>query len=121
VPSRKFDDEIAMLVEECIGNANDSAAAFTRPRGKRAFDVGRVAARCRDNGFPVGSGFVNSLSRPGGNVTGLSLQGPDLAGKRLELCCASLPLVAADWQYWSTLVIQRPEKSWHRFKQRRAR
>jgi putative ABC transport system substrate-binding protein len=34
---------------------------------------------------PVGSGFVNSLSRPGGNVTGLSSQGPDLAGKRLEL------------------------------------
>jgi ABC-type uncharacterized transport system substrate-binding protein len=34
---------------------------------------------------PVGSGFVNSLSQPGGNVTGLSLQGPDLAGKRLEL------------------------------------
>ena len=34
---------------------------------------------------PVGSGFVDSLSRPGGNVTGLSLQGPELAGKRLEL------------------------------------
>jgi len=34
---------------------------------------------------PVGSGFVNSLSRPGGNVTGLSMQGPDLASKRLEL------------------------------------
>ena len=34
---------------------------------------------------PVGSGFVDSLSRPGGNVTGLSLQGPDVAGKRLEL------------------------------------
>src|SRR5262249_56051355 len=33
----------------------------------------------------VGGGFVNSLSGPGGNVTGLSLQGPDLAGKRLEL------------------------------------
>jgi putative ABC transport system substrate-binding protein len=34
---------------------------------------------------PVGSGFVASLSHPGGNVTGLSLQGPDVAGKRLEL------------------------------------
>jgi hypothetical protein len=34
---------------------------------------------------PVASGFVDSLSRPGGNVTGLSLQGPELAGKRLEL------------------------------------
>jgi putative tryptophan/tyrosine transport system substrate-binding protein len=34
---------------------------------------------------PVGSGFVDSLSRPGGNVTGLSLQGPEVAGKRLEL------------------------------------
>src|SRR6516225_8946686 len=30
---------------------------------------------------PVGSGFVNSLSRPGGNVTGLSSQGPDLAAR----------------------------------------
>ena len=34
---------------------------------------------------PVGSGFVASLSHPGGNVTGLSLQGPDVAGKRLEI------------------------------------
>ena len=34
---------------------------------------------------PVGSGFVASLARPGGNVTGLSNQLTDLAGKRLEL------------------------------------
>jgi ABC-type uncharacterized transport system substrate-binding protein len=40
---------------------------------------------------PIGSGFVANLSHPGGNVTGLSLQGPDVAGKRLELLRAIVP------------------------------
>ena len=34
---------------------------------------------------PLGTGLVASLARPGGNVTGLSLTSPELAGKRLEL------------------------------------
>jgi putative ABC transport system substrate-binding protein len=42
---------------------------------------------------PVGGGLVTSLARPGGNVTGLSLQGPDLAGKRVELLREVLPSV----------------------------
>jgi len=40
---------------------------------------------------PVGAGYVTSLARPGGNVTGLSLQSPDLVGKRLELLRELLP------------------------------
>ena len=40
---------------------------------------------------PVGSGMVSSLARPGGNVTGLSLQSTDLSGKRLELLRAVVP------------------------------
>ena len=36
-------------------------------------------------GDPVGSGMVASLAKPGGNVTGLSVQSTDLAGKRLEI------------------------------------
>jgi putative tryptophan/tyrosine transport system substrate-binding protein len=42
-------------------------------------------------GDPVNTGIVASLARPGGNVTGLSIQSADLAGKRLELLREVLP------------------------------
>ena len=51
MPGCKFDNEIAVLGYERIGNANDSATALTGPSVKRALDVGRVAARCRDNRY----------------------------------------------------------------------
>jgi putative ABC transport system substrate-binding protein len=40
---------------------------------------------------PVGNNLVAGLARPGGNVTGLSAQIPDLAGKRLELLREIIP------------------------------
>src|SRR5215467_14722890 len=42
-------------------------------------------------GDPVSTGLVTSLARPGGNVTGLSNQVPDLVGKRLELLREVVP------------------------------
>src|SRR5262249_42150100 len=42
-------------------------------------------------GDPVGSGFVASLARPGGNITGLAILRPELSGKRLELLTEIVP------------------------------
>ena len=40
---------------------------------------------------PVGNGFVASLARPGGNITGLSTLAPEINGKQLELLKESVP------------------------------
>src|SRR5262249_53890060 len=42
-------------------------------------------------GDPLGTGLVGSLARPGGNITGLSLQTSDLSGKRIELLREIVP------------------------------
>src|ERR1700744_4621213 len=44
-------------------------------------------------GDPVGTGLVQSLARPGGNVTGLSNQQTDLGGYRLELLHEAVPSI----------------------------
>jgi putative ABC transport system substrate-binding protein len=45
----------------------------------------------RNAGDPVGAGLVGSLSRPGGNITGLANLNPVLSGKRLELLAQVVP------------------------------
>jgi putative tryptophan/tyrosine transport system substrate-binding protein len=42
-------------------------------------------------GDPIGSGLVSSLARPGGNLTGLSIQYVDIDGKRLQLLMTAVP------------------------------
>src|SRR5262245_49082192 len=50
---------------------------------------------------PVRSGFVASLAQPGGNLTGLSLMAPDLAGKRLELINSVVPTASRVAMLWN--------------------
>jgi putative ABC transport system substrate-binding protein len=51
---------------------------------------------------PLAFGYVKSLARPGGNVTGLYLQQLDLAKKRVELLTQALPNVHAVAVFWDS-------------------
>ena len=77
--------EFIRLKPDCIvthGQSNIVAAKEATPA------IPIVFALATD---PVASGFVASLARPGGNATGLSIQGTDLIGKRLELLREVVP------------------------------
>src|SRR5262245_39934614 len=49
---------------------------------------------------PVGRGFVASLARPGGNITGLTIVSPDLGGKRMELLREMVPRLSRVGLLW---------------------
>src|SRR4029453_3102048 len=52
-------------------------------------------------GDPIGSGLVESLAKPGANVTGFSILSPELGGKRLELLKEAFPQVKRIAFFWS--------------------
>ena len=52
-------------------------------------------------GDPVRAGFVTNLARPGGNITGFSVLGPDLIGKRLEILKETVPELARVAFLWN--------------------
>jgi putative tryptophan/tyrosine transport system substrate-binding protein len=63
-------------------------AVPTRPAKEATVTIPIVMTQDPD---PVGSGFVASLARPGGNITGLSTLSPEISGKRLELLKEIVP------------------------------
>ena len=77
-------DELIALKVQVIVTGGPSA---TR-RAKKAATIPIVMATDPD---PVANGFVASLARPGGNVTGLSTLAPEISGKRLELLKEIIP------------------------------
>jgi putative tryptophan/tyrosine transport system substrate-binding protein len=62
--------------------------AATGPAKEATANIPIIMAQDSD---PVGNGFVASLARPGGNITGLSAQAPEISGKQLELLKEIVP------------------------------
>jgi putative tryptophan/tyrosine transport system substrate-binding protein len=85
-------DRLAAMAADLVGRKVDLIAAFGPPPARAAksatstipivFEVGNDA---------VEAGLVESLARPGGNATGLSILFTQLTSKRLELLCDLLP------------------------------
>src|SRR5262249_19824253 len=77
--------DLVSLKLDVIVAAGDSAIAAAK---RQTQTIPIVMAISTD---PLGTGFVSSLARPGGNVTGLSYISPELSGKRLELLTEAVP------------------------------
>ena len=84
----RLPDLAAELVRLKVDIIVTAGPAVSRPAKGATSTIPIVLAFDND---PVGSGFVASLARPGGNITGLSAQLPELSGKRLEILKEVIP------------------------------
>jgi putative ABC transport system substrate-binding protein len=83
------------LVAECLRRKADVIIPSTTPAAQIAKNAtSTVPIVMIALGDPVGTGLVNSLAQPGGNVTGMSLMVPELATKRLELLKDAVPTIS---------------------------
>jgi putative ABC transport system substrate-binding protein len=85
-------DRLSALAAELVDLKVDIIVASETPAvqaAKRA--TTEIPIVMAPSGDPVGTGLISSLSRPGGNVTGLSAAAAELAGKSIELIREILP------------------------------
>src|SRR5262249_2295997 len=87
-------ERIPELVAELGGLKVDVLVAVTTPAALAAKNATQTIPIVMLAPDPVGLGLVGSLSRPGGNVTGLSFYNEAMSGKRLELLKELVPGLA---------------------------
>jgi putative ABC transport system substrate-binding protein len=75
----------------------DTTATFVAKQATN--DIPIVAASFAED--PVAAGLVDSLRRPGGNITGISILAPEMSGKRLELLREIVPGLTRVAVLWS--------------------
>jgi putative tryptophan/tyrosine transport system substrate-binding protein len=85
---RELAAELVRLKVDVIVTAGP---ASTRPAKEATLTTPIVMAQVND---PVGNGFVASLARPGGNITGLATLAPEISGKQLELLKEIVPRIS---------------------------
>jgi putative tryptophan/tyrosine transport system substrate-binding protein len=98
IPERRraLAEELVSLKVDVIVTGGSDAARVAK---EATSTIPIVMASSND---PVGDGFVASLARPGGNITGLSQLSPELNGKRLEILKEVLPKLSRLAVFWSS-------------------
>jgi putative ABC transport system substrate-binding protein len=88
-------DRFPALAAECVRLSANVIAVTTTPAAKIAKNTTRTIPIVMISlGDPVGTGLVDSLEQPGGNVTGMSQMVTELAAKRLELLKQGVPSIS---------------------------
>ena len=81
----------AELVAELIRNKANVLVIYSTPATRAAAQATTTLPIVTISADPVANGLVASLARPGGNITGVSLVGPEADAKALELLKATVP------------------------------
>jgi putative tryptophan/tyrosine transport system substrate-binding protein len=95
-------DRLVWVAAELVRKPVDLIATFGTPTtvaAKRA--TATIPILMIGIGDPVGAGLVSNLARPGGNITGNTILGPDLAGKRLQLLKEAIPSLSRVAFLWN--------------------
>jgi putative ABC transport system substrate-binding protein len=85
-------DRLADLARDLVRVQVDVIVAGNAPSVRAAKTATQtIPIVMAPTGDPVSAGFVSSLARPGGNITGVAIMHTELSGKRLELLTAAVP------------------------------
>jgi ABC-type uncharacterized transport system substrate-binding protein len=95
-------DRLAWVAAELVRRPVDLIATFGTPPTHAAKQATTTIPIVMIGiGDPVGAGLVSSLARPGGNITGNTILGPDVAGKRLQLLKEVIPSLSRVAFLWN--------------------
>jgi putative ABC transport system substrate-binding protein len=86
----KLAEELVLLKVDLIVTTGGDPVIRTAKNATQTIPIVMVGGGSE----PVGAGFVESLARPGGNITGLTNLSTELTGKRLELLKGAVPKIA---------------------------
>ena len=87
-------DALPKLAVEVVQLRVDAIVTDSTPATQAAKNATRTVPIVAVTNDPVASGFVLSFARPGGNITGVSLQSAELVGRRIQLLTELVPGLA---------------------------